>query len=53
LCKSDLAETDDGETKSEWLKRDRIHIVAVTVPRFSILRYQIILSGPKPAVPWQ
>src|SRR5215471_276109 len=22
LCESDLAEPDDGETKSEWLKRD-------------------------------
>ena len=42
LCESDLAEPDNGETKSEWLKRDCIHIVAVTLPRFSILRYQII-----------
>jgi hypothetical protein len=49
LCKSDLAEPDDGETKSEWLKRDCIHIVAVTLPRFSILRYQIIH---RPSKPW-
>src|SRR5262249_50929869 len=48
LCKGDLAEPDDGETKSEWLKRDCIHIVAVTLPRFSILRYQIIRSCPNP-----
>jgi hypothetical protein len=42
LCESDLAEPENGETKSEWLKRDCFHIVAVTLPRFSILRYQII-----------
>src|SRR5439155_22767841 len=42
LCGSDLAERDNGETKSEWLERDCFHIVAVTLPRFSILRYQII-----------
>src|SRR5689334_9188218 len=48
LCECDLAEPDNGETKSEWLKLDCIHIVAVTVPRFSILRYQIIRSCPNP-----
>ena len=42
LCESDLSKPDNGETKSEWLKRDCIHSVAVTLPRFSILRYQII-----------
>jgi hypothetical protein len=42
LRESDLAEPEDGETKSEWLKRDCFHIVAVTLPRFLILRYQII-----------
>ncbi len=42
LCGSDLAEPENGETKSEWLKRDCFHIVAVTLPKFSILRYQII-----------
>jgi len=45
LCESDLAEPENGETKSEWLKRDCFHIVAVTLPRFSILRYQIITSS--------
>jgi hypothetical protein len=39
---SNLAEPDNGETKSEWLKCDCFHIVAVTLPRFLILRYQII-----------
>ena len=42
LCESDLAKTDNGETKNKRLKRDCFHIVAVTLPRFSILRYQII-----------
>src|SRR5262249_3958591 len=42
LCGGDLAEPDNGETKSKWLKHDCLHIVAVTLPRFSILRYQII-----------
>src|SRR5262245_6455317 len=50
LCGSDLAEPDNGETKSEWLKRNCIHIVAVTLPRFSILRYQIIHGCLKPPV---
>src|SRR6516165_440153 len=48
LCGRDLAEPDDGETESEWLKRDCIHIVAFTLPRFSILRYQIIRGCPRP-----
>src|SRR6185369_8525299 len=50
LCESDLSEPDNGETKSEWLKRNCIHIVAVTLPRFSILRYQIIHGCLKPPV---
>src|SRR5215475_2414201 len=50
LCDGDLAEPDYGETKSEWLKRDCIHIVAVTIPGFSILRYQIIRSCPNPLI---
>ena len=39
---SDLAKTGNGETKNKRLKRDCFHIVAVTLPKFSILRYQII-----------
>src|SRR5262249_13591650 len=50
LSESDLAEPDDSETKSEWLKRDCIHIVTVTVPKFSILRYQIICRCPNPLI---
>jgi hypothetical protein len=50
LCESDLAEPENGETKSEWLKRDCFHIVAVTLPRFSILRYQIITRCSKPSI---
>ena len=50
LCESDLAEPENGETKSEWLKRDCFHIVAVTLPRFSILRYQIIHRCSKPSI---
>src|SRR5258705_13010070 len=42
LCGSDLAEPDNGETKSEWLKRDCFHIVAVILLRFFILPSQII-----------
>jgi hypothetical protein len=42
LCRSDLAKAGNGETKKKRLKRDCFHIVAVTVPKFSILRYQII-----------
>jgi hypothetical protein len=45
LRESDLAEPENSETKSEWLKRDCFHIVAVTLPRFSIVRYQIITSS--------
>ena len=39
---SDLAKAGNGETKNKRLKRDCFHIVAVTLPRFSILCYQII-----------
>jgi hypothetical protein len=42
LCGSDLGKSDNGETKNKRLKRDCFHIVAVTLPRFSMLRYQII-----------
>jgi len=37
-----LAEPGNGETKNKRLKHGCFHIVAVTLPRFSILRYQII-----------
>src|SRR5215469_12712486 len=47
LCKSDLGEASNSETQNKRLKRDCFHIVAVTLPRFSILRYQIIHSGSK------
>src|SRR4030095_1885658 len=47
LCGSDLDDASTSETKDKRLKRDCFHIVAVTVPRFSILRYQIIQSCPE------
>src|SRR5215471_11195698 len=47
LCESDLAEAGNSETKDKRLKRDCFHIVAVTLPRFSVLRYQIIHRGSK------
>src|SRR6516164_2147774 len=47
LCESHLAEAGNSETQNKRLKRDCFHIVAVTLPRFSILRYQIIHRGLK------
>jgi hypothetical protein len=44
---SDLEEAGNSETRNKRLKRDYFHIVAVTLPRFSILRYQIIHSCPE------
>src|SRR5258705_13587913 len=41
LCGSDLAEPENSETKSEWLKRDCFHIVAVFLSQFFIFPYQI------------
>jgi hypothetical protein len=42
LRESDLAEAGESDTQNKRLKRDCFHIVAVTVPKFSIFRYQII-----------
>src|ERR1700756_151884 len=42
LSGSDLAKAGNGETNDKRLKRDCFHIVAVTLLRFSVLRYQII-----------
>src|SRR5439155_27323324 len=43
---SDLAKTDDGETKNKRLKRDCFHIVAVTVPEFrSFATINSLISG--------
>ena len=44
LCGNGPAKSENGETKSKWLKRKCFHIVAITLPRFSALRYQIIAN---------
>src|SRR6516164_10675108 len=50
LCESDLAEAGNSETQNKRLKCDCFHIVAVTLPRFSILRYQIIHRFSEPSI---
>src|SRR5215471_8164945 len=50
LGESDLTKRGKAETKKKRLKHGCFHILAVTLPRFSILRYQIIRGYLKPPI---